>query len=116
MDREEGMGIRRRVKTSLSGLGFLVLLCNGIDTVQACQSDRDTPVIRKIDTDEKIVALTFDDGPSATFTPQILRLLEQYHVRATFFVIGSRVSKCFPIWSGKNSKTEMKLRIIHTVT
>ncbi|MDE2301932.1 MAG: glycosyltransferase [Sphingomonadales bacterium] len=36
----------------------------------------------------KRVALTFDDGPDPTWTPQILTILEQYHVPATFFVIG----------------------------
>src|SRR5439155_4833898 len=36
----------------------------------------------------RTVALTFDDGPSPTFTPQILRLLRRDHVPATFFVIG----------------------------
>src|SRR5438477_1338457 len=33
------------------------------------------------------VALTFDDGPSS-YTPQILALLRQYHVKATFCLIG----------------------------
>jgi peptidoglycan/xylan/chitin deacetylase (PgdA/CDA1 family) len=36
------------------------------------------------------VSLTFDDGPDTTYTPQILDLLKQYDVRATFSVIGSR--------------------------
>jgi peptidoglycan/xylan/chitin deacetylase (PgdA/CDA1 family) len=36
------------------------------------------------------VALTFDDGPDVTYTPQILDLLKQYGVQATFCVIGSR--------------------------
>jgi peptidoglycan-N-acetylglucosamine deacetylase len=39
---------------------------------------------------EKAVALTFDDGPNRTFTPQILRLLQMYHNHATFFVVGNR--------------------------
>ncbi len=34
------------------------------------------------------LALTFDDGPSATFTPQLLDLLAREHVPTTFFVIG----------------------------
>jgi cellulose synthase/poly-beta-1,6-N-acetylglucosamine synthase-like glycosyltransferase/spore germination protein YaaH/peptidoglycan/xylan/chitin deacetylase (PgdA/CDA1 family) len=38
--------------------------------------------------DHKIV-LTFDDGPDATWTPQILDILKQYKVPATFFVIGT---------------------------
>jgi len=34
------------------------------------------------------VALTFDDGPSKDDTKQILSILEHYHIRATFFVVG----------------------------
>jgi len=37
------------------------------------------------------LALTFDDGPSAATTPQVLNVLEHHHARATFFVIGSHV-------------------------
>ena len=37
------------------------------------------------------VVLTFDDGPSR-WTPQVLRVLEQEHVPATFFVIGDNVA------------------------
>ncbi|MCU1277099.1 MAG: Polysaccharide deacetylase/glycosyl transferase, group 2 family protein [bacterium] len=38
------------------------------------------------------VALTFDDGPDPTFTPQILDILRREHVPATFFVIGARAA------------------------
>ncbi len=44
-------------------------------------------------THEKVVSLTFDDGPSAANTPRILRTLTHYGVRATFFVLGERVEK-----------------------
>jgi len=36
----------------------------------------------------KVAALTFDDGPSPVYTPQILQILTQYHVPATFQIIG----------------------------
>lgn len=36
-----------------------------------------------------IAYLTFDDGPSTTITPQILDILKEKNVKATFFVIGS---------------------------
>ena len=36
----------------------------------------------------RAVALTFDDGPSAQYTPRILAALTRLRVRATFFVIG----------------------------
>lgn len=38
--------------------------------------------------DPRMLALTFDDGPDATWTPRILDELEAAHVPATFFVIG----------------------------
>lgn len=37
------------------------------------------------------LALTFDDGPNPMTTPQIVDILERQHVRATFFLIGSRI-------------------------
>ena len=37
---------------------------------------------------KRVVYLTFDDGPSTTNTPQILDILDQYNVKATFFVLG----------------------------
>ncbi len=46
-----------------------------------------TPFVREGATRGRDVALTFDDGPGP-YTPQILSVLEHYHVRATFFVIG----------------------------
>lgn len=41
---------------------------------------------------KKMVALTYDDGPYTPVTNQILDVLEEYNGRATFFVVGSRVS------------------------
>lgn len=38
-------------------------------------------------------ALTFDDAPDATFTPQVLDVLKREGVKATFFVVGNRVEK-----------------------
>ena len=39
---------------------------------------------------EKVVALTFDDGPIGT-TPELLDVLKQYGVKATFFTIGDQI-------------------------
>ena len=41
--------------------------------------------------DEKIVFLTFDDGPTSNITPQVLDILKAYNVKATFFVLGKQV-------------------------
>ncbi|UVC15477.1 chitooligosaccharide deacetylase NodB [Mesorhizobium onobrychidis] len=42
-------------------------------------------------TEERSVYLTFDDGPNPVWTPEILDLLAQHRVSATFFVIGANV-------------------------
>ena len=39
----------------------------------------------------KVVALTIDDGPSAQYTPQILKLLQKYEITATFCMIGRQI-------------------------
>jgi peptidoglycan-N-acetylglucosamine deacetylase len=44
-------------------------------------------------TNQKVVALTFDDGPDPVYTPLILKILQRYHVPATFFVEGANVKK-----------------------
>ncbi|HEX8515860.1 MAG TPA: polysaccharide deacetylase family protein [Bacteroidia bacterium] len=42
-------------------------------------------------TSEKIIALTFDDGPNREHTPGILKILREHDVPATFFVIGKNI-------------------------
>jgi peptidoglycan/xylan/chitin deacetylase (PgdA/CDA1 family) len=43
--------------------------------------------------DQKVVYLTFDDGPTAKWTPQILEVLARYGARATFFVLGEQAKQ-----------------------
>jgi polysaccharide deacetylase family sporulation protein PdaB len=45
------------------------------------------------ETTQKVVALTFDDGPYPPYTGQVLDVLKEYHVPATFFVVGQNVEK-----------------------
>lgn len=40
---------------------------------------------------EKKIAITFDDGPNPDYTLDVLRILKQYHAKATFFCIGQNV-------------------------
>ena len=49
--------------------------------------------VRRAETSEKKVALTFDDGPHPVHTPEILDLLDRYGVKATFFVVGKNVEQ-----------------------
>ena len=48
-------------------------------------------VYRSVSTDKKQIALTFDDGPHPSLTPQILQILAKYNVSATFFMVGQNV-------------------------
>lgn len=50
---------------------------------------RPAPVIKSVLTTKKVIALTFDDGPTPKWTPKVLQVLKENHVKATFFVIGS---------------------------
>lgn len=50
-------------------------------------------VLRTHKGSEKIVALTFDDGPDRVYTPQVLDILKAKRVKATFFLIGKRIEE-----------------------
>ena len=45
----------------------------------------------------KDLLLTFDDGPDARWTPQVLRILRQHNVHAAFFMVGLMMEKNLPL-------------------
>ncbi|MBK8494261.1 MAG: polysaccharide deacetylase family protein [Chitinophagaceae bacterium] len=49
-------------------------------------------IVCKANTANKEIAISFDDGPATLFTPGILQVLKNEHVKATFFCIGSRIA------------------------
>ena len=51
------------------------------------------PTFSEVKTSQKIVALTFDDGPNPPYTGQVLDILREEGVPATFFVIGKNAAK-----------------------
>lgn len=50
-------------------------------------------LITEVKTQEKVIALTYDDGPNPPYTDKLLDTLERLQVKATFFVIGKNVEK-----------------------
>ncbi|MGG0456705.1 polysaccharide deacetylase family protein [Bacillus mycoides] len=50
----------------------------------------------RVETNEKLIALTFDDGPTNN-VKQILPLLDKYNAKATFFVIGNELENNLPL-------------------
>lgn len=47
----------------------------------------------RLSIDEKVVYLTFDDGPIPEITPWVLDVLDKYNIKATFFCVGDNVRK-----------------------
>ncbi|UNO39183.1 polysaccharide deacetylase family protein [Streptomyces sp. MST-110588] len=47
--------------------------------------------IGRVDTAERVIALTFDDGPNPPYTGQVLDTLDRYGIPATFFCVGLHV-------------------------
>lgn len=73
--------------TTALALGLVV----GVPVAAATVYDADGVPIRTVPRPGR-VALTFDDGPNPTWTPVILDLLDEYQVKATFFVNGFRIA------------------------
>ena len=90
------MSLTRVVSVSLIGLAAILLLLVAFalywpgPAISFFQSTTDEAVFY-FDTDEPIVALTFDDGPDPVATPAILDELKKHGATATFFVIGGRI-------------------------
>jgi len=51
------------------------------------------PVVWRTNSPRKL-AITFDDGPNPKITPELLKLLERYEARATFFLVGRFAQEC----------------------
>lgn len=54
---------------------------------------RQMATVRAQLTTRRLLALTFDDGPSGTMTPELLDLLKTYDARATFFMLGKHAQE-----------------------
>lgn len=76
-------------------------------TTERQTKDPDNVVVRQVNIDpgkDKVIALTFDDGPSDEYTQEILDLLKKYDAHATFFVIGERLEES---WGKKLASKEV---------
>ena len=79
-----------KVKRWLWGLAVILALKAG----SALHDQTAGPqVVKQIPTSQKVVAFTFDDGPHPGTTPEVLRILRDGRVKATFFVLGSNAER-----------------------
>src|SRR5207253_10725942 len=83
-----------------AGLIATLAFATGKESPTQSSEKRENPVATEdsitfssVHVDEPYIALTFDDGPSATLTPKLLDLLAARHIKATFFVIGENVAE-----------------------
>jgi peptidoglycan/xylan/chitin deacetylase (PgdA/CDA1 family) len=86
---------RRRLKTAVLAAAAVLaagMLVIGTQPVAAFGLlERLAPnVVFRVETDQPLVALSFDDGPHPAHTPRVLEMLEQSGATATFFLIGER--------------------------
>ncbi len=65
-------------------LGILILSYSIIPTFY--YKFKGTPIVNNID-EKKFLSLTFDDGPDKKYTGELLDLLKNYNIKATFFVV-----------------------------
>ena len=66
-----------------------------------------TSIRWSVDTGQKLVALTFDDGPQPNWTPQVLDILEAERAAATFFLVGERVQRNAKLLAGRLDRHEV---------
>lgn len=73
----------------------MVLVLPLAATVYALISSRDFQLggqlVNHVDTQQRLVALTFDDGPQPPYSDQVIKVLKDKHVTATFFLIGEEM-------------------------
>ncbi|MDF2875815.1 MAG: pgdA 2 [Sporomusa sp.] len=86
--------LRRPVRLGL-GMAVLGIIAGFILTLNAVLPENRFygPVFSEVQTSEKLVALTFDDGPCPPYTGQILDILKERQIPATFFVLGHNAAK-----------------------
>jgi peptidoglycan-N-acetylglucosamine deacetylase len=71
-----------------------VILCALQPRLSFALMERLAPnVVWHIDTEQRLVALSFDDGPHPIYTAQVLDILAAQHAHATFFLIGERAAR-----------------------
>ncbi|MCW2793888.1 MAG: polysaccharide deacetylase [Nocardioides sp.] len=78
------------MRLALAALGTTGLL--SLPAVAPASGAEGAPPHHRTPCSRGLVALTFDDGPSATVTPRLVRVLERLDVPATFFMVGSRIA------------------------
>jgi len=81
---------RRRKRLALCALSLGVILWSAHSHARFVDQFSGR-YVQRVETTDKVVALTFDDGPNEPYTGQVLKILRDNNIRATFFLIGENV-------------------------
>lgn len=88
---------RRRAVSLFLGLAVLAGALLGLHFLSKSRTTQlFGTIIASVETDRPVVALTFDDGPSPGFTQNVLTILRERGVKATFFLTGKETEQNLP--------------------
>ena len=106
-DEDSGEGVDGIIEIEGSRHGFIsgkmIINEKAVGNNHLYYFDDEGDIIREIDGDPPMVALTYDDGPSI-YTDAILDTFEEYGQRCTFFIVGDRIS-----WNEEQAIREAEL-------
>lgn len=85
--------MRVKLARAAAALAVTAVLTVGFVLWEHPMDEIATPVINRGFGDDKIVALTFDDGPHPVTTALLLNVLKSQQIRATFFVVGRKAEE-----------------------
>ena len=72
---------------------IILFVCTIILLPLTICANNDFDVYKCVDNEDMKIALTFDDGPHAVLTNEILDILDEYDIKATFFVVGENIDQ-----------------------
>lgn len=91
------MNIKRKnilliISLSIITIGIFFLILTTLFQISKARSFQFFgELIDRVVTDQKVIALTFDDAPTE-FTPEVLQTLQEKQIKATFFAIGAKLA------------------------
>ena len=72
--------------------------------------------IRHGDRGSGLVAITFDDGPNTRTTPAVAAILDRYHTKGTFFIVGKALDALARTWCERSTETATSSATTPTTT
>jgi peptidoglycan-N-acetylglucosamine deacetylase len=91
-------GRTTRLSAALRGIG-VVIVVSALIAVLGWEISKSRhfqffgAMVSRVETQEKVVALTFDDGPAPSATEDVIAVLDELDVRASFYLVGSDMER-----------------------